>query len=383
MPPAPDQTTWQASLDAFNAYVAANGHGRVPQRYVTDDGLRLGKWVARQRTERDTGKILAERAATLEATPGWVWNARAADWDAVYTLVVAHVDENNALPVKEVIREGVPIGDWCRYQRTRYREGQLSEQHARLLESIPGWFWGTARGHGVAAPRRQPLVPRDEWAGHSVLEVRAAGDTLKAPVAALIACADDAPVSDIVAAIIAALDLDDDYTHLWRLAVPPADPHDGSRKLRDTMWHPQDIYPRATKHGDWTLLFSSNACTPHDENNPRMIDDLTLQEVLADRDEANLLHDFGDCNQVRIRRIALDSSKLDTAQVARDLLDNPELRERETATADAGEWANLTPFKAEGRPIPPLAKAVALAGWEPERPIAVQWVKQTQAAQIS
>lgn len=38
-----------AYLSAFRTFVSENEHGRVPQKHVTADGLRLGKWVARQR----------------------------------------------------------------------------------------------------------------------------------------------------------------------------------------------------------------------------------------------------------------------------------------------------------------------------------------------
>ena len=68
-------TRWPSKLEALRAHVAA--HGRLPQ-----SRRGLGAWVATQRAAKkaaDAGKattMTPERAAALEAVPGWTWHVR-------------------------------------------------------------------------------------------------------------------------------------------------------------------------------------------------------------------------------------------------------------------------------------------------------------------
>ena len=53
--------------------VEREGHARVPAGHV-EAGFRLGQWVKVQRRSHPT--MSADRAARLEALPGWTWEAR-------------------------------------------------------------------------------------------------------------------------------------------------------------------------------------------------------------------------------------------------------------------------------------------------------------------
>ncbi len=66
---------WEERLAALRAYVAA--HGWLPPK---DHPSGLGNWVRRQRDTRaaDVGAMAPERAAALEAVPGWSWDGRRA-----------------------------------------------------------------------------------------------------------------------------------------------------------------------------------------------------------------------------------------------------------------------------------------------------------------
>ena len=57
------------------AYVAAEGHARVPTNHRTPEGYRLGQWVHTQRSAYTEDALSDERIEKLEAVTGWVWKA--------------------------------------------------------------------------------------------------------------------------------------------------------------------------------------------------------------------------------------------------------------------------------------------------------------------
>jgi hypothetical protein len=61
------------------------GHCRVAQRYKTDDGYRLGHWVARQRSAKKT--VNPDRRQRLEALPGWSWNVLSDWWEEGFSYL--------------------------------------------------------------------------------------------------------------------------------------------------------------------------------------------------------------------------------------------------------------------------------------------------------
>ncbi len=64
------QRTWEDNYGILLRYVELEGHARVPTTHV-EDGYKLGRWVATQRSRRDA--LSAEKKAALERLPGWAW----------------------------------------------------------------------------------------------------------------------------------------------------------------------------------------------------------------------------------------------------------------------------------------------------------------------
>ena len=71
-----DAAAWDVGYGHLTTYVQAKGDARVPQRYRTAEGYRLGQWVGVQRTNKDS--MSAERRERLEARTGWVWATKKA-----------------------------------------------------------------------------------------------------------------------------------------------------------------------------------------------------------------------------------------------------------------------------------------------------------------
>ena len=63
------------NLSALHAFVAREGHARVPVAHV-ELLVNLGAWVNAQRSNRSAGILSDERIAKLEAVGGWAWHVR-------------------------------------------------------------------------------------------------------------------------------------------------------------------------------------------------------------------------------------------------------------------------------------------------------------------
>ena len=64
---------WQKGVQKLQAFKNSHGHTRVPQMYVTSDGIRLGWWVSTQRVKKSKQKLTKEQVEQLEEL-GFVWS---------------------------------------------------------------------------------------------------------------------------------------------------------------------------------------------------------------------------------------------------------------------------------------------------------------------
>lgn len=147
-PIGPRETAWRSSLGLLVAFAEREGHTRVPQAH-TEDGHKLGWWVTTQRAKHRRGSLRPDRAALLEAVPGWEWNPRSnkQSWDARYSLLIAFVNrKGHARVPPRFVEQGFGLGKWVSTQRNLHRLGSLARDRAMLLELLPGWSWGAPAG---------------------------------------------------------------------------------------------------------------------------------------------------------------------------------------------------------------------------------------------
>ena len=136
-----NRAAWDEGFAALQAFVERERHARVPQLHV-ELGVKLGKWVNKQRSRYAAGTLETGRVAQLEGIQGWVWKARKAIWEKRFALLRAYVDrEGHSRVPKNHVEDGDKLGSWVQEQRGHERDGRLSVDRKSRLEVLPGWIW--------------------------------------------------------------------------------------------------------------------------------------------------------------------------------------------------------------------------------------------------
>ncbi|MBQ7291020.1 MAG: Helicase associated domain protein [Clostridia bacterium] len=132
---------WEKNYHAALEYHREHGCLDVPAYYVTEDGLRLGAWLAALRKTK--AELSAEQVSRLDAL-GFVWSARSNNtWEDSYAAACEYKKAHGDLdiPVSYVNEDGCKLGRWLRRQRDKQNE--LSEAKKQKLDAI-GMEWASA-----------------------------------------------------------------------------------------------------------------------------------------------------------------------------------------------------------------------------------------------
>ncbi|SVD90222.1 uncharacterized protein METZ01_LOCUS443076, partial [marine metagenome] len=145
----PFEAAFQVGLGVLAQFVAREGHARVPASHVESfqgAEFKLGIWASNHRNGFKTGMLSAERIASLEAVPGWVWDkVEAAFQDGLGALAQFVEREGHArVPTAHVESfQGAEfsLGSWVGTNRGEFNAGRLPAERVTALEAIPGWVW--------------------------------------------------------------------------------------------------------------------------------------------------------------------------------------------------------------------------------------------------
>lgn len=138
---------WERNFAAARQYYRENGDLNVPSNYVTEEGIRLGTWIARQRSLR-AGRLKRgtppdeEQIARLDAI-GMIWEKGVdSKWEKGYAAAAAYQAAHGDLNVPGDYRgpDGLVLKSWLQNQRKRYRSGRLEADRKRRLDAI-GMLW--------------------------------------------------------------------------------------------------------------------------------------------------------------------------------------------------------------------------------------------------
>jgi len=149
----------------LRSYVAREGHANVPQESVTDDGFKLGAWVASRRRDRKIGRISTARITELDAL-GMVWNTI----ESRYQSGVDHLRDYAALwghanvPWGYVTDDGFKLGEWVGNRRTEHTAGRFSPARFAELNAL-GMVWDALEaGYRIGVDHLRDYAARE---GHT------------------------------------------------------------------------------------------------------------------------------------------------------------------------------------------------------------------------
>lgn len=130
---------WDLGFRYLSEYASREGNSRVPVRYQTVDGYRLGRWVGMQRRAADS--MEPQRKALLNSVPGWMWDVASEAWEQGYAKLTDFIDREGhcRVPNRYKTIDGFHLGRWVGTLRAGI--GELPPDRRKRLEELPGWAW--------------------------------------------------------------------------------------------------------------------------------------------------------------------------------------------------------------------------------------------------
>lgn len=130
---------WNIYYDAVAEYCQDNSIDELTAQYVSEKGLRIGEWLARQRKlyredslDDDKAERLAKLGLKLEKD-----TQMSVLWDMHFRELAEYIAENGqSIPKTYVTESGTKLAFWLSDQKKRYRQGKLSKEYSDKLRSI-------------------------------------------------------------------------------------------------------------------------------------------------------------------------------------------------------------------------------------------------------
>ncbi len=137
-----DEKRWGEMLDMLREYKEDNGDCNVPRRWPKNE--QLASWVSTQRQGYKNNKLSEDRIKRLEEI-GFelAYNLKEKQeevWGEMFEVLKEYKEEYGNCNVPLEWPKNKQLGRWVNAQRTRYKDGALSEDRIERLEDI-GFEW--------------------------------------------------------------------------------------------------------------------------------------------------------------------------------------------------------------------------------------------------
>jgi superfamily II DNA or RNA helicase len=142
-----DVGTWEDRLAEVAAFKAKHGHCEMPMNMP--DNPKLGRFVNNMRTQRNSGRLSADRIAKLDAL-GFAWGSSSREevagaginraWKKRFDELLQYRNAHGNCDVPNEWCENPQLGHWVNHQRGFYKRGKLHPERQRRLDEI-GFDW--------------------------------------------------------------------------------------------------------------------------------------------------------------------------------------------------------------------------------------------------
>lgn len=134
--------SWNDYWQEARAFVQAHGHLHVPLSYVSEQGLKLGEWICKQRQAYHNGKLSEKRIAQLKEVHMCWEDPISRTWEEGYAYARQYHAKQHDLLVPSSYRtaDGYPLGEWLSKQRAHYRNNMLRPSQISRLDEL-GMVW--------------------------------------------------------------------------------------------------------------------------------------------------------------------------------------------------------------------------------------------------
>ena len=131
--------SWEYMFDEASAYFKRYGDLLPGNDYVTEDGMKLGKWLVTQRINYRNGSGISQARIEKLNAIGMDWRTlHERQWDEGYALAKAYFEKHGSL---ETSAEMSPkLSNWLVKQRQRQRENEMPYEQFEKLSGI-GMIW--------------------------------------------------------------------------------------------------------------------------------------------------------------------------------------------------------------------------------------------------
>jgi DNA or RNA helicases of superfamily II len=135
--------SWHKHYEAAKKYYEVHGDLDISAKYITEDGIVLGRWITnirQQRVNNIRGAYLTQERITQLTELGMIWDKVSYTWEQNYLACTNYYIANGNLdiPYDRVSKDGLRIGDWIR--RIRRMAEKLTDEQITRLNAI-GMVW--------------------------------------------------------------------------------------------------------------------------------------------------------------------------------------------------------------------------------------------------